>query len=163
MDRPIPYRRGVKGPKGWQLVEVDEKRFWVSPETIAGMHEPREPVLLSPEQLRRIGDYKRRTGDADPTPLDELVSSASRVPDVEAEIMDMEFSAEVFEAEMALRPTATADDRRALMTVISGCMMSPDPTPEALLAVRPDLKPMPDLARAVRTFLEIRDRKREGP
>lgn len=149
---PIPVTPDTIPPRGWIMVEVkDRGRFWMDPAQLLVPPRAADLSRLSPAQKARIAAFKQVLGPLDPVSLDDTLANFALDQDPEPEIALWEHITAVFQDEVALRPTASLQERRLVFVAALSCA-NVHPSIDGLLAAQPALKALPHLARLVERF-----------
>ena len=105
---------------------------------------------LTPDQLRRIGAFKRILSEHDLTSFEEALANFRRDRTPEREIQVWERIARTYRDELRARPEADTAERRLLYRAIFARSLAADMN--AVLQMVPSAKSLPHLARAIERY-----------
>jgi hypothetical protein len=162
-DNWIPATPGAVPPSGWILVREANtgKDYWVDPKTLK---ESAPRTRLTDEQMDRIRRVGLALQEHDLSSVDEWLTNMRRDQNPEAEIQTWEELVDVYEMELADRPSANQGERHLVYGVLLSASMLPKELCDVgkVLSMYPKAKALSDLQRVVNRFLARRFGAKEG-
>jgi hypothetical protein len=158
-DNWIPATPGAVPPSGWILVREANtgKDYWVDPKTLK---ESAPRTRLTDEQKDRIGRIALALQEHDSSSVDEWLTNMRRDQNPEAEIQTWEELVDVYEMEVADRPSAQEEERHLVYGVLVSASMLTEELcePGKVMSMFPKAKSLPNHERVVNRFRERRFR-----
>ena len=153
----IPATPGEVPLSGWILVREASigKDYWVDPKTVKASG-PRSE--LTDGQMDRIRRIALTLQEHDPSPVERWFENMRRDQVPEGEIQTWEEIVDVYQAELADRPSAQAEERHLVYGVlVSASMLTKEMCyPGTVMSMYPKAKRLPNLDRVVDRFRERR-------
>jgi hypothetical protein len=153
----IPATPDTVPPSGWILIRETKtgKDYWVDPKTL-NASAPRSE--LTDEQMDRIRRVALALQEHDPSPVEQWFENVRWDQLPEGEIQTWEEIVDVYLAELADRPSANAEQRHLIYSVlVSASMLTKEMCePGTVMSMYPKAKKLPNLDRVVDRFRERR-------
>jgi len=156
-DNWIPATPEAVPPSGWILVKEANtgNDYWVDPKTLK-VNAPR--TQLTDEQMNRIRRVSLSLQEHDSSSVDEWLTNMRRDRNPEAEIRTWEELVDVYEMELADRPSSQKEERHLVYGVLVSVSTLTEELCESgkVLSMYPKAKSLPNLDRVVDRFRERR-------
>ncbi len=148
---PITPYAGGPVPEG-HLVLKDQygERHLIDIDAAKAARDKERLSELTPDQVRRIGAFKRVLSEHDRTSLEEALANFRRDRTPEREIQVWERIARSYSDELSVRPQADTAERHLLYRVIFARSLADDIG--GVLQMIPSAKSLPNLTRAIERY-----------